>query len=104
MASSPVPADSFVFIERGYVVVDSGKITHVDSGDYPELSATVSVISKPGYALLPGLIDAHVHGLGGNVLCIEQALRFGVTTVCDMHNEPQHISKLREVRVYIDKF
>ena len=87
------------FIEKGFVVVEDGTIKTVGSGacSDDQLPAGISKISKPGYTLMPGLIDAHLHGLYGNELCIEESLRFGATTVCDMHNEPQHIHKLKEV-------
>jgi imidazolonepropionase-like amidohydrolase len=90
------------FIEApAYVVVKEGKILDVGSGDYPVGSLgendSIPVISRPGSTLLPGLIDSHIHALGGNTYSIEQSLRFGVTTVCDMHNEPGNILKLKDV-------
>ncbi len=108
MALTASPKDSFLlthvciftgdrFIESGYVLVSGGKIADFGAGECLATSAAIPVISKPGYTVMPGLIDSHTHALGGNILCIEQALRFGVTTVCDMHNEQHHISKLKEV-------
>ena len=44
----------------------------------------------------PGLIDSHIHA-GGSTLALEQALRFGVTSVLDMHNEPHHVANLKEI-------
>ena len=83
------------FIEKGYVEVEGGNITRVGSGESTNTTnSKTPIISKRGCTLLPGLIDSHIHGLGGNILSIEQSLRFGVTTVCDMHNEPQQIAKL----------
>ncbi|KAE9382082.1 hypothetical protein N431DRAFT_458622 [Stipitochalara longipes BDJ] len=91
------------FIEKGYVEVEEGKIKGFGSGDFPHTSTTEKlVISKAGCTLLPGLIDSHIHGLGGNVLSIEQSLRFGVTTVCDMHNEPQQIAKLKQLAARLE--
>ena len=110
MSSSNESSSSFVladvciftgesFIQRGYVFVHKGLITRVGSGQCPDPAPGIPVISKPDHTLLPGLIDAHTHALNGNVLAIEQLLRFGVTTVCDMHNEANHIAKLKLVSV-----
>lgn len=81
-------------IPRGYVVVDEqGLIQDVGSADPPDgLKGTV--ISKPGHTLMPGLIDAHIHADNGNEVALTQSLKFGVTTVCDMGNDPQYIRKL----------
>lgn len=82
--------------ERGYIVVKDGKVD--DIGPIEDFKTTDLVtISKPGHTLLPGLIDAHIHANGGNVLAIEQPLRFGVTTVMDMHNDPHHVRKLKQM-------
>lgn len=85
------------FIENGYVVVRNGLINQKGSGKCQDIPQSAQRISKPGSTLMPGLIDSHVHGLFGNEKTIEQSLRFGVTTVFDMHNEPEHIAKLRKV-------
>lgn len=61
------------------------------------------VISKPGYTLLPGLVNAHVHGLEGNVDCLEQSLRFGITTVCDQHNDMFSLERLSKLAKGPDK-
>ncbi|KAF2105093.1 hypothetical protein NA57DRAFT_31416 [Rhizodiscina lignyota] len=102
------PRDNFVvtdvlifdgsrFIERGYVVVGKGKICDVGEGTYEKAhDDIVPVYSMPDHTVLPGLIDAHIHGLGGNPICLEQSLNFGVTTVCDMHNGRGSITKLQQ--------
>lgn len=56
-------------------------------------------MSRPGNTLIPGLIDSHIHALGGNNQGIEQSLRFGVTKVCDMHNDPKDNARLSMVRL-----
>lgn len=78
------------FISNGYVVVLDGKISQVGEGSPPS-SATkdIPVLSKPGHTLIPGLIDGHIHANSGNIPSLEQSIRFGVTTVCDMHNESE---------------
>lgn len=79
-------------IENGSVLVENGSISQVSSS--PPGSYSGTTFSKPGHTLLPGLIDAHVHLDGGNDVALPQALRFGSTTVCDMHNEPHNIRTL----------
>jgi imidazolonepropionase-like amidohydrolase len=88
------------FIEKGYVAVAEGKIAYVGQNppDASVLPSDASVFSMPGRTVIPGLIDAHVHGLEGNIECLEQSLRFGVTTVCDMHNDPHSLGVLNKVR------
>ncbi|KAK2608025.1 hypothetical protein N8I77_006662 [Diaporthe amygdali] len=86
------------FIEKGYVVVTNGKIKELGSG-LPVTPTDVPTYSKPGCTVIPGLIDAHVHALGGDVHSIEQSIRFGVTTILDMHNEAEHNVHLRKVRI-----
>ncbi|KAK2601856.1 hypothetical protein QQS21_004542 [Conoideocrella luteorostrata] len=82
-------------IPNGYVLVQDGKIKRVSEQPIdPPQSATV-VIDKPGHTLLPGLIDAHVHVY--EAAGLTQSLQFGVTTVCDMHNEPDTMAKMRAV-------
>lgn len=85
------------FIERGYVFSVEGKISKIAAGEPPHSLQSDTTVSTPGDTLLPGLIDAHIHGEGGEVACIEQPLRFGVTTVCDMQNELEYNEKLRGV-------
>ena len=80
-------------IENGSVLVQDGKISKVSSGN---ISYNGTTISKPGHTLLPGLIDVHIHANSGNPVALPQSLRFGVTTVCDMHNEWPNIQKLRK--------
>ena len=92
------------FVENGYVVVSNGRVTSTGSGTCKDISGSASRISGPGLTLIPGLIDSHVHGLFGNEKTIEQSLSFGVTTVLDMHNEPDHIAKLRKVCIGLNKF
>ena len=80
-------------IENGAVLVESGKISKVSSSGIQYDGTT---FSKPGHTVLPGLIDVHIHADQGNEIALPQSLRFGVTTVCDMHNEWYNILKLRE--------
>lgn len=85
------------FTENGHVVVKNGKIEKMGPGK-AAIPTGIRVYSKPGCTIIPGLIDAHVHALGGNVHSIEQSLRFGVTTILDMHNEAENNVRLKKVR------
>ncbi|EED23151.1 conserved hypothetical protein [Talaromyces stipitatus ATCC 10500] len=88
-------------IPCGYVYVVEGKIA--DYGCVPapekllESQSAIKKLSMPDHKLLPGLIDAHMHADGGNELSLEQSLRFGVTTVLDLHNEPENMAKLKRL-------
>lgn len=85
-------------IDNGYVLVSNGLIVDAAEGECLAAPDDIPVVSVKGQTVLPGLIDAHVHGLGGNPLALEQSLRFGVTTVCDMHNDHNFIESLNKVR------
>ena len=99
-ASSFIIKDVHVFtgeeeIKEGYVLVANGKIKSVGSAVPSNLGPDIKVISKPGHTVLPGFIDAHNHADAGNANAIRQALRFGVTTFMDMHNEWPNVFKLK---------
>lgn len=80
-------------IDKGSVLVENGKISKVSLST---IDFNGTAYSKPGYTVLPGIIDCHIHADGGNEDALPQSLRFGVTTVCDMHNEWPNILKLRK--------
>jgi imidazolonepropionase-like amidohydrolase len=77
------------------VVVMDGVIRAVggDSGKWPSLAT----IDGSGTTLLPGFIDAHTHTQDPAQL--QQALRFGVTTVLDMFTAPAAEPVLRAAAV-----
>lgn len=82
-------------IPKGFIHVQNGKIKSVGPvSSAPDLSVTT--YSKPGHTLLPGLIDCHIHADKANPVALPQALRFGVTTVCEMHNELANVRKLKK--------
>lgn len=83
-------------IPSGSVLLDGGKIRQVSDTQLDAPNSSTTVISKPGHTLLPGFIDAHIHANNGNEVALPQSLRFGVTTVCDMHNERANVVKLRK--------
>jgi imidazolonepropionase-like amidohydrolase len=72
--------DGDAVVERPVVTVEDGRIAGVTSGDDARLTATTddgSVIDLGERALLPGLVDAHVHlggGRAGDGLFVEPAL------------------------------
>ncbi|EME79552.1 uncharacterized protein MYCFIDRAFT_61344 [Pseudocercospora fijiensis CIRAD86] len=80
-------------IENGSVLVENGKISKVSSG---AIQFEGTKYSKPGHTVLPGFIDTHIHANGGTEKALPQSLRFGCTTVCDMHNEWPNILKLKK--------
>lgn len=82
-------------IPNGYVLVQNGVIAHVSTQPLYPPDAFTMVINGPGHTLMPGFIDGHVHVY--EAAALRQSLDFGVTTVCDMHNEPLLMSKLRRV-------
>lgn len=80
-------------IDNGSVLVEDGLISKISSS---KISYNGTTISKPSHTLFPGLIDAHIHADKANPVALPQSLRFGVTTVCDMHNEWVNVQKLRK--------
>ena len=83
-------------IESGSVFVNpDGRIEYV--GEECPSAPDVLTISRPGYTLLPGLIDAHIHADAGDPAALEQSANFGVTTVMDMANKVSTIAKLKEI-------
>ncbi|KAF2425706.1 hypothetical protein EJ08DRAFT_652011 [Tothia fuscella] len=85
-------------IPTGYVHVSNGEIASVGHGSPSSsvLSENV-IISKPGHTVVPGLIDAHNHCDKGNTNALYQGLRFGVTTIMDLHNEIPNCHKLKKI-------
>jgi imidazolonepropionase-like amidohydrolase len=82
-------------IEDGFVHVEDGKILAVGlMMNVPQTSITT--YSKPGHTLLPGLIDCHIHADMADPQALPQSLRFGVTTVCEMHNELENVLRLKK--------
>ena len=80
-------------LPSGSVLVEDGIIRYVGR---ETLSVDLPIVTASNSTLIPGLIDAHIHADEGKVLPIQQSLRFGVTTVLDMHNEPWNVTKLKK--------
>lgn len=85
-----------VLLSRGCVLVEDGIISSISESVPSSLPVDCKVVSGDGCTLLPGLIDAHVHAFD-NVQNLADSLHYGVTTVLDMHSEPEYVKKLREV-------
>jgi len=74
------------------VVVSGGRISRiVPTVSGQALPRAAREIDAPGRTLLPGLIDAHVHVTDW---ALPLFLRYGVTTVRDLHNDPRYILPL----------
>lgn len=80
--------------ENGFVLVEQGKVKSLGPiSNAPQVHG--KVYSKPGHTVMPGLIDCHIHADRADPRALPQALRFGVTTVCEMQNELENVRKLR---------
>ena len=84
-----------VITERGYIFFDGGVIAEIGEANSSAIPSADITIDGSGHTILPGLIDAHVHVHAGAGE-LSQALQFGVTTVLDLFNEPQHVAKLKK--------
>ena len=82
-------------IDNGFVLVEDGKITKISSS---AIQYDGTTFSRPGDTVFPGLIDTHNHADKANPRALPQALRFGVTTLCDLHNEWYNIETLLKQR------
>lgn len=85
-----------VISENAHVLIESGRIKQI-SLETPIPSPTgCSVVDASGCTLLPGLIDSHVH-VYQDVDLLETAIQYGVTTVMDMHNQPDWVEKMKAI-------
>lgn len=82
-------------ISNGFVYIQDGIIKTFGSTVPDELGSGIPAISKPNHTLLPGLIDCHIHADKGKERALYQSLKFGLTTVMDMHNEAENVEKLK---------
>jgi len=102
-AEDPLPTDGFIVtgaqvfdgetVRTGQSVVVIEDRVH-EITDTPDRWAHLPLVDGAGATLLPGLIDAHAHT--EDVGDLNDALRFGVTTVLDMHTLPAADSILRQ--------
>lgn len=82
-------------IPSGFVHIQNGKILSVGPVSNAPEDPSITTYSKPGHTVLPGLIDCHIHADMADPDALPQALRFGVTTVCEMSNELANVQKLK---------
>lgn len=82
--------------EDGHVLIESGRISKVSLDQPLSAPAGCAVLDARGCTLIPGLIDAHVH-VFEDVNLLETAIKYGVTTVLDMHNEREWFKKISAI-------
>ena len=75
------------------VWIEAGRIRRVGEG--LDLPADLPRVDGSGRTLVPGLIDGHVHTWGS---ALNDALRFGVTTVLDQFSDPVLVASKRPAR------
>ena len=80
------------------VTIKDGKIASVSTDLSTSTPSDATVITGSNLTLLPGLIEAHMHahlppGAGSEILA--PAIQCGITTCCDMHNNPVDVKKLK---------
>ena len=85
--------DGAAFRPEQDVWVEDGRIRNVGRG--LDLPADLARVDGGGRTLVPGLIDGHVHTFGST---LNDALRFGVTTVLDQFTDPQLAASKRTAR------
>ncbi|MXY07119.1 MAG: amidohydrolase family protein [Rhodothermaceae bacterium] len=85
--------DGEVFRERWDVWIESGQVRQV--GQNLDLPDNLPRLDGRAHTLIPGLIDAHVHTFGTT---LNDALRFGVTTVLDQFTDPALVAPKRAAR------
>jgi imidazolonepropionase-like amidohydrolase len=83
-------------IPSGFVHVQDGKIAAVGPMSNVLQDSSITTYSKPGHTVVPGLIDCHIHADMADPEALPQALRFGITTVCEMSNELENVLKLKK--------
>ena len=85
--------DGEAFRQGWDVWVEGGRIKHV--GQRLDLPEELPRLDGRGYTLTPGLIDGHVHSF---LSTLNDALRFGVTTVLDQFAPPAFVAERRPAR------
>ncbi len=90
--------DGEAFRPEQDVWVEDGRIRRTGRG--LDLPADLARVDGRGRTLVPGLIDGHVHTFGGT---LNDAVRFGVTTVLDQFADPQLAASKRAARDTLDR-
>jgi hypothetical protein len=86
---------------QGSVVISEGVISSViKSREALALTKAFTIVEGQGFTLIPGLIDSHIHAHirpGKCAKVLEPALSSGITTLLDMHNNPDIVQKLKQL-------
>ncbi|MXY24074.1 MAG: amidohydrolase family protein [Acidobacteria bacterium] len=90
--------DGEAFQPETDVWVEDGRIHRMGRG--LDLPGDLARVDGRGRTLAPGLIDGHVHTFGGT---LNDAVRFGVTTVLDQFTDPQLAASKRPARETLDR-
>ena len=85
-----------VLYDHGYILTENNLIKAVSLEKPALLPSDTTVVEGSGCTILPGLIDAHVHAFNHRSL-LTKAIQYGVTTVIDMHNEPDWFQGLKKI-------
>ena len=85
--------DGEIFRHGWDVWVEDGRIRH--AGQRLDLPEELPRLDGRGHTLIPGLVDGHVHTFGST---LNNALRFGVTTVMDQFTPPAFVATKRGAR------
>ena len=78
------------------ILIENGHIAQISESQPSSLPPETITINGSGKTLIPGLIDAHVHAFREE-LSLKRAIKYGVTTVLDMHNEPTWFRYLKDI-------
>ena len=76
---------------RATLFVLAGRIARIDAGEAADTVPAGRSVEAAGRTLIPGLIDAHVHV---ESWALPLFLKYGVTSVRDVHNDPAYILPL----------
>ena len=97
----------FGVIENGLILVEDGRITYVGSGEGIDPEPDSLIINAGGKILMPGFIDTHFHGSGGDDVMAggveglgriaRSVLRFGTTGFLATTIAARHEELLRSV-------
>ncbi|MFM8394830.1 MAG: N-acetylglucosamine-6-phosphate deacetylase, partial [Acidobacteriota bacterium] len=97
----------FGVIENGLILVEDGRITYVGSGEGIDPESDSLIINAGGKILMPGFIDTHFHGSGGDDVMAggveglgriaRSVLRFGTTGFLATTIAARHEELLRSV-------
>ena len=92
--------DATVIFDADSGLIASVSTSSIDSSNSPQ---GARVIDGRGKTLMPGLIEAHIHCYdlhlpegGDATVVLTHPLKAGVTTVCDMHSDPESVHALQK--------